>query len=721
LVRLNSLTILEGVLDRIVYLNEEDNYTVAKLQVDERRELITIVGNLISVSPGETLRLEGEWVRNQRFGEQFRVKSCLSKVPATLTGIEKYLSSGLIRGIGPVLARRLVQKFGLETLNVIEGDPQKLLEVEDIGSGRLAQIRKAWEEQKEIREVMIFLQGIGVSSTYAVKIYKAYKERAISVVKENPYRLAMDISGIGFKTADRIAQSLGIDPNSQVRAEAGILYTLSKLTDEGHVCYPQASLEEKVSSSLNIDTKIVERALAALDREGKIVLKEEDEPTKAYLKPLYTAEEGVAQKLTGLVNFPKPQLLMDVEEAIEWVQNKGQIELADKQREAISKAIGSKVLIITGGPGTGKTTLIKSIIQIAERQGQKLVLASPTGRAAKRLSEVTGREAKTIHRLLEYSPKEGKFNRDEGNPLKTDIVIVDEASMVDILLAHHLLKAIPLPATLILVGDADQLPSVGPGNFLRDVINSQAVEVVTLEYVFRQARQSQIVVNAHKVNQGQFPSISDSKDFYFIERKDPQEVLEVIKELCARRIPRVFGVSLGDIQVLTPMHKGVVGVSNLNRELQGLLNPIPGEIWGEGSILRRNDKVMQIKNNYDKEVFNGDIGTISRINLEDQEVRVRFEDKEITYDFSELDELTLAYAISVHKSQGSEYPAVVMPILTQHFIMLQRNLLYTAITRAKKLLILVGTKQALAIAVKNNKVLGRYTGLKAKLKHILSP
>ena len=713
MLRPNAPTTLEGVLDRIVYFNEEDNYTVAKLQIDGRRELITILGNLC-VSPGETLTLKGEWVRNQRFGEQFRVESCLCKVPATLTGIEKYLSSGLIRGVGPVLAQRLVKRFGLETLDVIEGDPQKILEVEDIGPVRLARIVQTWEEQKEIREVILFLQGIGVSSTYATKIYKAYKDEAIHVVKENPYRLAMDIPGIGFKTADRIAQSLGIDPNSEVRAEAGILYTLSELTDEGHACYPQAKLSEKVSSNLNIDAKIVQGALMALNKAGKIVLKEEDNSTKVYLKPLYAAEEGVVKKLRGLMNFSPP--LMNVKEAIEWVQKESQIELADKQREAISKAIGSKVLVITGGPGTGKTTIVKSIIQIADRERRRVALASPTGRAAKRLSEVTGKEAKTIHRLLEYSPKEGKFKRDDQNPLKADLVIVDEASMMDILLANHLLKAIPSPATLILVGDADQLPSVGPGNFLWDVIDSQVVEVVTLEHIFRQARQSQIIVNAHRVNQGQFPQLTSSKDFYFIDRKEPQEVLEVIKELYARRIPRAFGISREDIQVLTPMHKGVVGVSNLNRERQGLLNPTGEEVYRGGSILRQNDKVMQVRNNYGKEVYNGDIGKISRINLEDQEVVVSFEDKQITYEFGELDELTLAYAVSVHKSQGSEYPVVIMPILTQHFIMLQRNLLYTAITRAKRLLILVGTKQALAIAVKNNQVQERYTGLKVKFK-----
>ncbi len=701
------------MLDRIVYFNEEDNYTVAKLQIDGRRELITIVGNL-RVSPGESLTLKGEWVRNQRFGEQFRVESCFCKVPATLTGIEKYLSSDLIRGLGPVLAQRLVKRFGLETLDVIENDPQKILEVENIGPLRLARIVQAWEEQKEIREVILFLQGIGVSSTYATKIYKAYKDEAIHVVKENPYRLAMDIPGIGFKTADRIAQNLGIDPNSEARAEAGILYTLSELMNEGHVCYPEGSLSEKVISNLNIDAKIVQGAFMALNKVGKIVLKEEDNPTKVYLKPLYVAEEGVAKKLKRLMNFSPP--LMNVKEAIEWVQKESQIELADKQTEAISKAIGSKVLVITGGPGTGKTTIVKSIIQIADRERRRVVLASPTGRAAKRLSEVTGKEAKTIHRLLEYSPKEGKFKKDDRNPLKADLVIVDEASMVDILLANHLLKAILPSATLILVGDADQLPSVGPGNFLRDVIDSQVVEVVTLEHVFRQARQSQIILNAHRVNQGQFPCLTSSKDFYFIDRKEPQEVLEVIEELYARRIPRGFGTSREDIQVLTPMHKGVVGVGNLNRELQGLLNPTGEEVYRGGSILRQNDKVMQVRNNYDKEVYNGDIGKVSRINLEDQEVVVSFEDKQITYEFGELDDLTLAYAISVHKSQGSEYPVVVMPILTQHFIMLQRNLLYTAITRAKRLLILVGTKQALAIAVKNNKVQERYTDLKVKFK-----
>jgi exodeoxyribonuclease V alpha subunit len=714
-------TVIEGILERVTYLNEENNYTVAKLQVKWRKELVTIVGNMLSVNPGETLRLRGEWVTNKRFGEEFRVESGISVLPATLTGIEKYLGSGLVKGIGPIMAKRLVDKFGLATLDIIEQNPQRLFEVEGIGPIRAERISRAWEEQKEIREVMVFLQGYGVNTTYAVKIYKQYGDKAISLVKENPYRLAMDISGIGFKTADRIAQNMGIEPSSPIRAEAGIVYLLSELVDEGHVYYPWEKLRKKAAAELGIPETVLDAALETLKQENKVVIKNEEEVKAVYLTPLHVAEDNTARRLKQLLEFPRQLFPIDVDKAIEWVQQVSQIHLAERQKQAIRKAIESKVLVITGGPGTGKTTLINSLIQILARKRQRILLASPTGRAAKRLSEVTGREAKTIHRLLEYSPSEGGFKRNSENPLEADMVIIDEASMIDVLLMNHLLKAIPPSATLILVGDVDQLPSVGPGNVLRDIIASGAVEVVRLTEIFRQALESSIVVNAHRVNHGEFPQTRSvpgkPQDFYFIPREDPEKVLEIIKEMCLRRIPRAFGFdSLNDIQVMTPIHRGVVGVANLNRELQSLLNPEGEEVVYGSRVFRLGDKVMQIKNNYEKEVFNGDIGKIVRIDREEQQVVVRFEDREVTYDWSELDELTLAYAISVHKSQGSEYPAVVVPILPQHYIMLQRNLLYTTITRAKKLLIIIGTKKAIAIAVKNNKVQERYTSLKERLR-----
>ncbi|MFC2032819.1 ATP-dependent RecD-like DNA helicase [Chloroflexota bacterium] len=711
---------LEGVLERIVFFNEENGFTVARLQVAKRRDLVAIVGVLPSPMPGETLRLKGEWVVDSKFGEQFRVQSCLSVLPATLTGIEKYLGSVLVKGIGPIMAKRIVARFGLDTLDIIEDSTEKLLEVEGIGSIRVERIAKAWQEQKEIREVMIFLQGEGVSSTYAVKIYKAYGDKAISVVKDNPYRLALDISGIGFKTADKIAQNMGIDPNSSIRAEAGIIHVLSELVDEGHVYYPYEELKEKAAELLAVDKDILDTALATLTGQRRVVIEEHPEFRAVYLTPLHVAEVNVAIRLKTLISSPRQLLQIDIEKAIEWVHRVNRIELAEMQKEALRKAVTSKVMVITGGPGTGKTTLVNSIIKILGKKAQRIALASPTGRAAKRLSEVTGREAKTIHRLLEFSPSEGGFKRNEENPLDTDLVIIDEVSMVDILLMNYLLKAIPPMATLLLVGDADQLPSVGPGNVLKDIIASEQVETIRLIEIFRQAQESLIVVNAHRVNRGEYLQLKASPgqqtNLYFINREEPEEVLAVIKELYKRRLPSVFHLDpLEDIQVMTPMHRGTVGVANLNAELQNLLNPNQKAVARGGRLFRINDKVMQIKNNYEKEAFNGDIGRIVGIDLEEQRLSVRFEDRVIDYDWSELDELVLAYAISIHKSQGSEYPAVVIPLLTQHYIMLQRNLLYTAITRAKRLVVLIGSKRAIAIAIKNNKVQLRYTNLSQRL------
>jgi len=711
---------LEGVLERVVFFNEENSFTVARLQVAKRRDLVAIVGVLPSPMPGETLRLKGEWIVDNKFGEQFRVQSCLSVLPATLTGIEKYLGSGLVKGIGPIMAKRIVTRFGLDTLDIIEDTTGKLLEVEGIGSIRVDRIAKAWQEQKEIREVMIFLQGEGVSSTYAVKIYKAYGDKSISVVKENPYRLALDISGIGFKTADKIAQNMGIDPSSPMRAEAGIIHVLSELVDEGHVYYPYEELKEKAAELLAVDRDILDTALATLTEQRRVVIEEYREHRDVYLTPLHVAEVNVAIRLKALLKQPKQLSQIDIEKAIEWVQLVSRIKLAEMQKEALRMVVTGKVLVITGGPGTGKTTLVNSIIKILGKKEQRIVLASPTGRAAKRLSEVTGCEAKTIHRLLEFSPSEGGFQRNEEYPLDADLVIIDEVSMVDILLMNHLLKAIPPLATLLLVGDTDQLPSVGPGNVLKDIITSGQVETIRLSEIFRQAQESLIVVNAHRVNRGEYlqlkPSPGQQTDLYFINRKEPEEVLTVIKELCNRRLPSAFNLDpLEDIQVMTPMHRGTVGVANLNAELQNLLNPNGKAVARGGRLFRVNDKVMQIKNNYEKEAFNGDIGRITTIDLEEQRLIVRFEDRIIDYTWSDLDELVLAYAISIHKSQGSEYPAVVIPLLPQHYIMLQRNLLYTAITRAKRLVVLVGSKRAIAIAIKNDKVQFRYTNLSQRL------
>ena len=711
---------LEGVLDRIVYFNEDNNFTVAKLRVGDSPQLATIVGNILSPTPGETLRVKGEWTVDPKFGRQFRVGSCLTVLPSTLTGIEKYLSSGLVPGIGPELARRLVATFGIETLDAIEEGAQRLQEVDGIGPVRAERIVKAWQGQKQVRDIMVFLQGHGVGPAYSAKIYKAYGDKAIAVVKENPYRLALDISGIGFKTADKIARTMGIDPASQTRAEAGIIHLLNELVSDGHTYCPYEELIDQAASMLEVERDILDRALASLSAQGRVVIEECREHRAVYLTPLHVAEVNVAKRLTALLDWPKQLLHIDLEEAIESVQRAGGIKLADMQKEALRKAIQKKALVLTGGPGTGKTTLVKSLIQILGGGGQRIVLASPTGRAAKRLSEVTGMEAKTIHRLLEYSRSEGGFKRNEDNPLNADLVIIDEASMLDILLMNHLLKAIPPTASLLLVGDIDQLPSVGPGNTLKDIIASGCVETTRLNHIFRQAQESLIVINAHRVNSGKFPEIKSGKeeatDFYFIEREEPEKALELVKELCVTRLPRAFNLNpVDDIQVMTPMHKGVVGVANLNAELQNLLNPSGREVARGGRVFRIGDKVMQIRNNYDKDVFNGDIGRIAAIDFEEQSLQVRFEDRSVSYDWNELDELVLAYAISIHKSQGSEYPAVVVPIMTQHYVMLQRNLLYTAITRGKKLVVLVGSKRAIYMAIKNSKVQHRYTNLAARL------
>jgi len=711
---------IEGILERIVFFSEETNFTVARLQVARNPDLVTIVGSIPCPNPGETLRLKGEWIVDVKFGRQFRVESCLSVLPSTITGIEKYLGSGLVKGIGPIMAKRVVAMFGLETLDVIGEQSERLLEVEGIGPIRVQRITKAWQEQKEVREVMVFLQGHGVSSTYAVKIYKAYGDKSVAVVKENPYRLALDISGIGFKTADRIAQNMGIDPSSQIRAEAGIIHVLSELVDEGHVYYPHDKLMDASASLLEVNRDVLETALSALITQRRVVIDEHVEDRAVYLTPLHVAEVNVAKRLETLINSPRQLIQIDIEMAMQWVQRAIRIELADLQKEAIRKAVASKALVLTGGPGTGKTTLLNCIIRILEKKGQRILLASPTGRAARRLSEVTGREAKTIHRLLEYSPSEGGFKRNEENPLEADLVIIDESSMVDILLMNHLLKAVSPTTTLMLVGDIDQLPSVGPGNMLKDVIASGRVETVRLTEVFRQAQESMIVVNAHRVNRGEFPLVRTPEgkkaDFYFVARDDPEKALEMVKELCARRLPRAFRLNpFDDIQVITPMHKGVVGVANLNAEMQMLLNPTGNEVSRGGRCFRINDKVMQTTNNYEKEVFNGDIGRVVEIKHEEQTLAVKYEDRIVDYEWSDLDELVLAYAISIHKSQGSEYPAVVVPILPQHYIMLQRNLLYTAITRAKKLVVLVGSSRAIAMAARNSRVQHRYTALAARL------
>ena len=719
---------LQGQIERITFNNEENGYTIARVKVYGNPELVTVVGNLLSPMAGEVIKMKGEWANHPKYGEQFKILSYETLTPATVNGIEKYLGSGLIKGIGPIMAKRIVKQFGTETLEIIEKSIEKLTEVEGIGDKRIDMIKTAWAAQKEIREVMVFLQSHAVSSGYATKIFKQYGSKSIEVVKDNPYRLATDIFGIGFITADKIAEKLGIAKDSEIRAEAGILYVLNQLAEDGHVYYPYEPLIEKCNEMLSVDREVLVKAIATIAQERRIVIEdlnqsieEFKENNKAvYLSAFHASETSVANRLKLLVREQKSIRKIDRETALEWVQQQLSITLAQKQIEAVKCAIDNKVFVITGGPGTGKSTIINAILKIFSRLGIDILLAAPTGRAAKRMNETTGHEAMTIHRMLKFSIKEGGFEKNENNPLQCDLLVIDEASMIDTILMHHLLKAIPKGATFILVGDVNQLPSVGAGNVLKDIIDSGAVPVVELNEIFRQAKESMIIVNAHSINNGVLPSLKSSgkntEDFYFIEKENPDVVLKLILELTRDRIPKRFKYdSADDIQVLTPMHRGMVGASNLNVELQKTLNPREDGITRGSRNFRINDKVMQIKNNYDKEVFNGDIGRILNIDTEGQEVTIVFDGRHVVYDYTDLDEIVLAYAVSVHKSQGSEYPVIVIPILTQHYMLLQRNLLYTAVTRGKKLVVIVGTKKAMAIAVKNNKTEKRYTYLRYRL------
>ena len=719
------MTTIQGLLERITYCNEENDFVVAKLHEEGKRELTTIIGTLSGIKLGEPLRLTGRWVHNKKFGEQFQVERFEITVPATLYGIQKYLGSGLIKGIGPIMAERIVKKFGLNTIEIIEKKPERLSEVDGIGPKRIAIISKAWEEQKEIKEIMIFLQGHGVSAAYSAKIYRHYGNRAIEVVKGNPYRLAQDIQGIGFITADRIAQNIGIASDSIIRAKAGLLYVLNELNEEGHVFYPENLLIPKAKEILKIDQEIITKAVSELSKEREIFLEDVQiagNGRAVYPASFYVAERGIAQGLRRLSESPSNIRPIHPEKAIDWIQRKLNIELAQKQKEAILLAASSKVMIITGGPGTGKTTLIKAILRIFQQLKLRIFLAAPTGRAAKRMSEATDWEAKTIHRMLEYSPRKGSFQKDQNDPLEADVVIIDEASMVDTQLMYHLLKAIHSQAHLILVGDVDQLPSVGPGNVLKDVIDSAVFTVVRLTEIFRQAQESMIVINAHRVNQGEFPILrgiegEEYSDFFFIEEEDPEKILNKILMFCSEKMPQRFRFHpIRDVQVLSPMHKGLIGVSNLNLELQRRLNPDSFGIILGNRHLKLGDKVMQIVNNYDKDVFNGDMGRIAKIDQEDREITIDFDSRLVIYDFSDLDEIVLSYAISIHKSQGSEYPAVIMVVSTQHYLLLQRNLIYTGITRARKLVILIGTSKALAIAIRNNKPQLRFTRLSERLR-----
>ncbi len=724
---------LEGQIESVTYVNEETGYTVAKVNVPGFILPVTIVGNLLALAPGEVLKMNGVWENHPKFGRQFRVLSHRAMLPSSIKGIKKYLGSGLIKGIGSVMASRIVKKFGEKTLEIIDGKIEKLTGVEGIGPKRVEMIRGAWADQKEIREIMIFLQEHGVGVSHATKIYKQYGQRSIAVVLQNPYTLATDIIGIGFQTADRIAKQLGFEKNSPVRAEAGVLYVLNRLSEEGHIFYPYDPLIEKCREILEVDRETIIKALGTISHEEKIVMEDLDqrlgefEPDRkaVYLVRFHISETGVVRHLSRLISSPKTVRAMDSDKAALWVEKRIHLHLAQGQIDAVKRAISDKVMVITGGPGTGKTTIINAVIQIYRAVGANIFLAAPTGRASKRMTETTGQPARTIHRMLEFNWQKGGFQRNENRPLDADVIIIDEVSMIDTILMYHLMKAVPAGATLIMVGDSNQLPSVGPGNVLKDVIESGLVPVIELNEIFRQARESLIILNAHRINRGLLPEMKDSgenlEDFYFIEQENPDQALHIILELVCKRIPRSFNMDpMRDIQVITPMHKGIVGTVNLNMKLQDSLNPSRTEIIRGDRVFRLNDKVMQIKNNYDKEVFNGDIGLIKSIDEENQKIVVDYDDRQVPYDFMELDEIILAYAISVHKSQGSEYPAVVLPILSQHYLLLQRNLIYTAVTRGKRLVVMVGSKKALAMGVKNESTLKRYTRLAERLRNLRS-
>ena len=714
---------LSGTIERVTFHSEETGFAVLRVKVKGFRELVTVVGTLADANAGEWLDAAGAWVMDPQHGRQFKAAELRTTQPDTLEGIEKYLASGLIKGIGPIYAGKLVKAFGREVLNIIENQSARLEDVEGIGPIRRARIKAAWNEQKAVREIMTFLMSHKVSTSRAFRIYKMYGDAAIERVRQDPYCLARDIHGIGFKTADQIASSLGVEPTSPLRARAGVEYVLLELTDEGHCAFPRAGLVERAAALLEIPGEILDRAVIEGLDSGRLVAGQDrhGEPL-VYLASLDQAERQLARQMVELARGAHPCPPIDMTKALPWVQDQIRMELSPEQAEAVKLAVERKVMIITGGPGVGKTTLVNAILKILRAKKIKVVLCAPTGRAAKRMTETTGLTAKTIHRLLEYDPKTGGFRHDAAHPLSGDVFIVDETSMIDVVLANQLARAVPRHAGFILVGDVDQLPSVGPGCVLRDLIDCNQFPVCRLTHIFRQAASSAIITNAHRVNAGELPFYPKEKttegplsDFYFIEAEEPPAACDRVVSLVCEAIPKRFHLRPQDIQVITPMQRGELGARNLNLRLQAALNPRGPAIERYGWTFRVGDKVMQMENDYDKDVFNGDIGRITGLDEVERELKVRFDDREVAYDFQEMDEVSLAYATTIHKSQGSEYPCVVIPIHTQHYILLQRNLLYTAITRGRKLVILVGTVKAMAIAVHKMESHSRVTTLKDRL------
>lgn len=706
------MTKLRCVVERITFQNAENGYSVMKVKVKGYDDLVTLVGNLLEVPAGAVLLCEGEWRVDKRYGQQFQCETWEEVMPATAYGIEKYLGSGLVKGIGPKFAKLIVGHFGTDTIEVIETDIERLYEVPGISKKRVEKIRESWEKQKDIKNVMLFLQGFGVSTAYAAKIYRQYGKESIDNVKENPYRLADDIWGIGFKTADGIARKMGYEMNDERRLRSGLIYTLNQLADEGHCYAEEEQLIATAKQLLEADEECIRTAMThAIETEDLML-----DGTAIYLPPFYYAECGTANRLNTLVHTKEAGSIFTARFDLAKLQRETGIEYDEVQVEAIRQAIASKVMVLTGGPGTGKTTTTKAIIAALQSAGMRILLAAPTGRAAKRMSEATGMEAKTIHRLLEYNPQDG-YKRNDENPLEGDALIVDECSMIDIILMNNLTKALPTTMRLVLVGDIDQLPSVGAGNVLRDIIDSGVIPVVRLTRIFRQAQSSRIVMSAHAINRGCFPDISNGQhtDFFFMKQEEPEKVAETIVSLVRDRLPKAYRQPNANIQVLMPMQRGVVGAANLNVALQQALNHNTAALVRGGYTFKEGDRVMQLRNNYDKDVYNGDLGYVRSVDMEERTLTVDFDGQMVEYEASELDELTLAYATTIHKSQGSEYPIVVMPVLMTHYVMLQRNLIYTGITRAKKICVLVGQTKALAYAIHNMKVLKRNTRLKERL------
>jgi exodeoxyribonuclease V alpha subunit len=704
----------------VTYHNAETGFCVLRVKTRGQRDLVTVVGHAASISAGEWVQMSGSWIVDRTHGLQFKAVFLKASAPTTLEGIEKYLGSGMIRGIGPVYARKLVRAFGEAVFELIEQAPERLHEVTGIGPKRARRIVAGWADQKVIREIMLFLHAHGVGTSRAVRIFKTYGQEAVRLISENPYRLARDIRGIGFLTADKVAERLGIEKTAMIRVRAGVSYALAEAMDEGHCGLPVNELSDLTAKLIDVAPALIDTALGLELDAGTVVADRVEEQRCVFLAALYRAEQVIAERLRSLASGPVPWPMIEVEKAIPWVERQTGLALADSQKQALGLAVRCKALVITGGPGVGKTTLMNSILKVLKAKGVTVALCAPTGRAAKRLADSTGLEARTVHRLLETDPKTGHFKRDETHPLDCDLLVVDEVSMVDVLLMRSLLQALPDRAALLIVGDVDQLPSVGPGQVLADIIGAGAIPMVRLTEIFRQAAQSQVIVNAHRINRGQMLDLTAraGSDFFFVDAAEPEEGVRKLLTVVRERIPARFGLDpVRDVQVLCPMNRGGLGARSLNLALQQALNP-PGEARVErfGWTFGPGDKVMQVVNDYDRDVFNGDLGVITSLNSEDAELSVSFDGRTVSYGFGELDELVLAYATTIHKAQGSEYPAVVIPLSTQHYTMLARNLLYTGLTRGKQLVVLVGQRRALAIAVRNQGGRRRWSRLRAWLE-----